>query len=439
MNVLLITFSFPPVGGVGVLRALSLAKYLPSEGIRVDVLTARNAPAVGRDQALLQQVPADVTIHRTWTLDLPFTLRKGIKKLLTRGKAPRSSSALAPAGRPGLMNRLQGLIANLLLPDPQIGWLPFAYPAARRIIRSRKIDAVIITVPPFSSVKLAARLRKAFPALPIVLDFRDEWLTTTLELVSFNSNERARRIARQTESEAVDAATAVVAVTRNAADELRKRYPHQPATKFLTVPNGYDDTPSPRLHTEPKRVDKVTLTYMGSVYGTTDPRTLLEAVAGLPADVRDRLRIRFIGHVETPAYRQALAALAPTVELVGFLSMSEAHRQLAASHYALLITRDPINVSAKFYDYLGAGKPILAAVHPEGEVRRLLDETGAGEWASINDPAALRQLLVEAVNRVTPEGSVPYRPSPEAVAAYHRKPLTRRYASLLQSFSQERA
>ncbi len=46
MNLLLITFSFPPAGGVGVLRALSLAKYLPENDIRVDVLTARNAPAV---------------------------------------------------------------------------------------------------------------------------------------------------------------------------------------------------------------------------------------------------------------------------------------------------------------------------------------------------------------------------------------------------------
>ncbi|MFY0574617.1 hypothetical protein ACN28S_09875 [Cystobacter fuscus] len=43
------------------------------------------------------------------------------------------------------------------------------------------------------------------------------------------------------------------------------------------------------------------------------------------------------------------------------------------------------------------------------------------------------------MNRVTPEGLVPHRPRSEAVAAYHRKPLTRRYASLLQSFSQERA
>ena len=83
MNVLLITFSFPPAGGVGVLRALSLAKYLPENGIRVDVLAARNAPAVGKDSALLRQVPESVTVHRTWTLDLPFWLRKAVKKVVS--------------------------------------------------------------------------------------------------------------------------------------------------------------------------------------------------------------------------------------------------------------------------------------------------------------------------------------------------------------------
>ena len=86
MNVLLITFSFPPAGGVGVLRALSLAKYLPENGIRVDVLTARNAPAVGQDLTLLKQVPESVTVHRAWTLDLPFALRKAIKTKVSVGK-----------------------------------------------------------------------------------------------------------------------------------------------------------------------------------------------------------------------------------------------------------------------------------------------------------------------------------------------------------------
>ena len=52
--------------------------------------------------------------------------------------------------------------------------MPFAFPAAKEIIRERKIDVVLITVPPYSSVYLVRKLRKAFPALPIVLDFRDE-------------------------------------------------------------------------------------------------------------------------------------------------------------------------------------------------------------------------------------------------------------------------
>ena len=44
--------------------------------------------------------------------------------------------------------------------------------------------------------------------------------------------------------------------------------------------------------------------------------------------------------------------------------------------YVLLINHDPLNVGGKFYDYVGGGKPILGAVHPEGESRRLFEECG---------------------------------------------------------------
>jgi glycosyltransferase involved in cell wall biosynthesis len=454
MNVLLITFSFPPAGGVGVLRAVSLARYLPENDLRVDVLTARNAPAVGRDQSLLEQVPSSVTVHRTWTLDLPFALRKAIKKLLSRprgssgsgvvtsratapsGSGPGSPPLKEPAGRlsaSGMLRPMRSVVANLLLPDPQIGWLPFAFPAARRIIRSRNIDVVVITVPPFSSVGLATRLRKAFPALPIVVDFRDEWITTTLSLVSFNANARARAIAHQTESAAVRAATAVVCVTEAAVHELRKRYPDQPEGKFHCIPNGFEtaaaskpDQTHVQIHDHDTRV---VLTYVGSVYGSTDPRSFLEAVAGLPPEARAQLRIRFIGHVETAVYRQALDALSGVVETVGFLPQAEALRQLRQSDYALLLTHDPINVSAKFYDYLGAGIPILAAVRPEGEVRRLLEAAHAGWWADIDSVPTLQRCLLDAIDRV--RAGAPFQASAAVIAQYHRKPLAQRYAALL--------
>ncbi|MCU1318770.1 MAG: glycosyl transferase group 1 [Edaphobacter sp.] len=441
MNVLLITFSFPPAGGVGVLRALSLAKYLPENDIRVDVLTARNAPAVGKDASLLQQVPASVTVHRSWTLDLPFWLRKAVKKGVSDGGAKAGSTAGATAKKNG-GSPLKRLIGNLLLPDPQVGWLPFAFPAARRIIRERKIDIVLITVPPFSSVRLATRLRKVFPSLPIVVDFRDEWLTTTIDLVSFNNNDRARMVAHKAEAEAVRDATAVVAVTEAARNELRGRYPGVPAEKFRCIPNGYDG-PVPTAAADPGSAapgsseQRTTLTYIGTVYGSTDPGTFIQAVQGLPEQVRSRLRIRFIGHIETPAYRAALMSLGDTIELKGFVPQAEALRAIQDTTYLLLITHDRINVAAKLYDYLGGGKPILGAVHRDGDVRRLLEETGAGWWADIDDVEAIRRVLIEAVERQGRLGEA-FQPDLESIASYHRRPLAQRYAALLRETARQR-
>ncbi len=434
MNVLLITFSFPPAGGVGVLRALSLAKYLPDSDLRVDVLTARNAPSVGRDPSLLQQVPGSVTIHRSWTLDLPFTLRKGIKKLVSGRKPPSAAAVALPAsnGAAPRVNPVKRLVGDLLLPDPQVGWLPFAFPAARRIIRDRSIDLVLITVPPFSTVLLVSRLRKAFPHLPIVLDFRDEWLSTTINLVSFNNNQRARSIAQQAESNAVRDANAVVAVTEAARFELLTRYPNEDAGKFRCIPNGFDSTPAAASPTRPPS-DTIVLTYIGTVYGSTDPANFVEAVLGLPDTLRSRLRVRYIGHIETAAYRESLLRLGDTVELRGFMPQREALAAIADTDYLLLITHDRINVAAKFYDYLAGGKPIFAAVHPTGDVRKLLEETGAGRWADINDVAAIRQLLAAILTPQAPAGA-PTR-QPDRIARYHRRELARRYALLLRELS----
>jgi hypothetical protein len=432
LNVLLITFSFPPAGGVGVLRALSLAKYLPENGIRVDVLTARNAPAVGKDLSLLQQVPSEVQVHRTWTLDLPFWLRKSVKKAITGGKASSPSTASQSSSK---KNPLRRWIGNLLLPDPQIGWLPFALPAAARIIRKRSIDAVLITVPPYSSVRLVTKLRRLFPDLPIVLDFRDEWLSTTIDLVSFNNNSRARMIARKTESEGVRDATSVVMVTEAARRELQARYPDIPAEKFLCINNGYDVAPpTEQTYSRPGQGQQIVLTYIGTVYGSTAPGTFVEAVLALPPEIRSRLRVRYIGHIETPAYREQLLSLGETIELKGFIPQAEALAAIRSTDYLLLITHDRINVAAKFYDYLGGGKPILAAVHPEGDVRRLLEETHSGQWADSGDPQAIRRMLEEAVTSF----NLAAKPNFERIASYHRRPLTARYAAILKQLVEDK-
>ncbi len=418
------------------LRALSLARYLPESGIRVDVLTARNAPSVGRDPSLLRQVPESVTVHPSWTPDLPFAVRKLVKKLVSGPGAHAASAEPAAAGRRGnpLKRLLRTTLGNLLLPDPQVGWLPFALRRARKILRARQIDAVLITVPPFSSVRLATMLRREFPALPIVVDFRDEWLTTTLDLVSFNKNERARTVAQKAESEAVRDATAVVLVTEAARRELLARYPGVDAGRFHCVPNGFETRK--RREATPARVeDRVVLTYVGSVYGSTDPANLVEAVLLLPKALRAGLRLRFIGHMETAAQRTSLERLGETVELKGFMPQAEALAAMDDTDFLLLVTHDRINVSAKFYDYLSGSKPIVALVHPEGDVRRLVEETKTGCWADIGDVRAILRLLTELLEGTGLCG-LP-QPDRERIGRYHRRPLAAEYAQLLLGLMQK--
>jgi glycosyltransferase involved in cell wall biosynthesis len=432
LNVLLVTYSFPPAGGVGVLRAASLARYFPAEGIQLDVLTARNASAVGSDPMLLKEIPTEVNIHRTVTLDLPFSIKKRIKKLIMGGK-PGKKEAIAPAGKSNLLKRL---LQDVLLPDLQVTWLPVLTCAARRIIRKRKIDLVLITVPPFSSVLLVEKLRREFPGLPIVVDFRDEWLSSTIDLVSFSRSERAQNVARNAEASAVANATAVVAVTEAARREIRARYPQEPDSKFQLIPNGFDATRLCRssLPVEISSGGKIEVVFIGSIYGSTDPTSLVEALQSLPGEVKSRFKLHFIGHIEEPRFREALLQLGEMVELKGFVPQDEALAAMNEADYALLITHDPLNVAAKFYDYIGAGKSILATVHPGGEVRRLLEELRAGRWVGSRDVEGIRQLFIETADRGNSQ-LASFRPDLVKIAQYERKALAHRYACLLHSIA----
>lgn len=437
LKVLLVVYAFPPAGGVGTLRAASLARYFPAEGIRLDVLTTRNPSSVGRDYSLLNDIPSEVTIHRTFTLDLPFGLKKRIKGLLTGGQPSSQSSAASSSARSnaGLISRM---VQDVFLPDPQVTWLPVLTRAARDIVRRRNIDVVVITGAPYSAYLLALRLRKGFPELPIVLDFRDEWVSTACDPSSFHFSRtaRARRFAIRAEAEVIASATAVVTVNQSALQEIRSRYPDYPLSKFHCIPNGFDRARVTMGSGGARREHngKVMVTYLGTVSVYSDPTALVEALQSLPPEVRDRFAFRFIGHIEGLRHRQKLLELGDLFELQGYLPQREALNALNDTDYVLLLTHDPLNVPAKFYDYLGSGKPILACIHPKNDIRNMLERLRAGWWADSRDVADIRQLLVEAAARMKSLETT-FKPDCEGISQYERKPLAQRYAALLHSLA----
>src|SRR5215475_15723473 len=85
-RILIISYLFPPAGGIGVQRALSLARYLPASGFEVHVLRASNAAAPVFDPALSKRVPASVQVHGSFTPEAPFWLRHTVWNWLSRKK-----------------------------------------------------------------------------------------------------------------------------------------------------------------------------------------------------------------------------------------------------------------------------------------------------------------------------------------------------------------
>jgi len=431
-NLLLVTYSFPPFGGVGVHRALSLAKYLPALGWNVHVLTAKNPSAVGTDLNLLRQVPQSVTVHRTLTLDLPFQLKKAIKKVIGGKSAAKPSVPAPSSARRSLVSSVLQALKDFLSPDPQVLWLPFAIRRAARIVAQNNIGVVLVTVPPYSSLRIGIALKKRFPKITLVSDLRDEWLTYYFHTLAYNRSNKALKRATQIERACVECSTRVVTVTERARMEMRRRYPDQPSDKFALNGNGYDPEAFRNFSPRPNHTAEVLLGYTGTVYAPTDPARFSEALDRLPESVRARLRIRFIGHVENPAYRAQLERHSPIVRLDGFLPQAEAVAALESMDFLLLIWNDAINIPGKFYDYLGTGKPIVAFADPDGEVWRIMSTTRAGWCADGRSAADIAQLLIRICENKAAM-LAEYAPDCEAIRRCERPRRAAEYSALLDA------
>jgi glycosyltransferase involved in cell wall biosynthesis len=78
---------------------------------------------------------------------------------------------------------------------------------------------------------------------------------------------------------------------------------------------------------------------------------------------------------------------------------------------ALLIVQPVTTVSipAKLYEYMAAGRPILALAEPGGETADLVTRSGAGLAVLADDEAAIEDALVSVV-RLAGEGFAPVDP-----------------------------
>jgi glycosyltransferase involved in cell wall biosynthesis len=128
----------------------------------------------------------------------------------------------------------------------------------------------------------------------------------------------------------------------------------------------------------------------------------------------------------------------PYIRRLGFVSHDESVGLLRSADALFLPMHDLADgrrariVPGKTYEYLAAGRPILAAV-PDGDARDLLLRAGNAVVRSPRDVDG----LVEAL-RLLAAGAVPAQAKPDVIAPFHRHALTARMASILDGVVPQR-
>ena len=143
----------------------------------------------------------------------------------------------------------------------------------------------------------------------------------------------------------------------------------QNPAKFKYIPNGIPDVllddNLKQKHT-PKDSSKIRLTYAGALGIGNGMDAFMEFLAAQPEDISEQYEFEFIGTgYRKAAYEQALSQVS-NVSFHPKITRAELHKRLAQTDLCFIAWRDlPLyryGVAAqKYFDYMAAGKPILAA------------------------------------------------------------------------------
>jgi glycosyltransferase involved in cell wall biosynthesis len=240
----------------------------------------------------------------------------------------------------------------------------------------------------------------------------------------------------------VTRADSVVCVTAQHADLLRRRYPRLPAGKFVTIPNGYDESEWEGVRDGGAyQAATFVITYAGWLYEERTPEPLFRALRSLidrgDVDI-SRLQIDLIGWCET-AQGQSVKALAARwgldqcLRIEGPFTKNETFRRLTGSSLLLLLAEGwTLRVPAKAYEYLRAGRPVLALTPTEGAIADLFRRTGGGWVVEHTDDSGITAAVREAYRSWS--GGQPARtPDPRVVGEFDRARLASRLAAILDS------
>lgn len=390
-----VVYFFPPWGGVGAQWTVKLIKYLHRAGWRASVVTVRESAPWLIDQGASTDLPPDLAVRRAPNFDLPAKL---MKQRIRRAESVERRAA-QPSLRGIIVRLVRHIYDNYYVLEGQLPWLITATIAG--LGPARESEVILATIRP-PAAALVGVLLKGVTKRPLVLDYRDFWTQATTVPA------RGPRLAIEEwlERQALRASDHVVTSSQGVLDSLHEKFADIPFEGSV-LPLGFD--PDDALAPGEGDGRTLSIVYAGSFLATRSPEVFLRGVRrALDADpgLSQRLIIDFYGVFGGPGNEALVRELRldGVVRVHGFVEHAQAVQLIRKADWLLLIIETLPNwngqgkftgaYTSKLFEYLGAGRPILALV-PPSLAADLITTAHAGIALPNDDPSAVARAIAE--------------------------------------------
>jgi len=374
-KVLFITYYWPPSGKASLHWPLKIIKHLPSFGWQPLVLTVDEDTFSQKDETFINEIRSEVKVIRAKSFE-PFDI---YKKFTGKGKDEQlvASETISNKNK-SFTHRLSIWIRmNIFIPDARVGWYFPAVKVGLSLLKKEKVNAIVSIGPPHTTHLIGKKISSKL-GLPHIPVFIDPWVDISYYR-NFKRNKLTLSIDNRLEKSVLQNATAAVFVTETMKDDYIKKYPFiNEKSKVLYWGYSEEDFMMDDGKWKTEEGKEEVILHAGNIFDYQNPKQFWKTLKDV-IDKGRKLKLVFIGTV-SPEIKHSItnAGLNLYTEYRGFLPYKEMLKEMMKSSYLLVCATEPRHVPGKLFEYLRAGKPIIAFGDGNEEVKKILTEANAG-------------------------------------------------------------
>tara|TARA_B100000579_G_scaffold73258_1_gene56231 strand:- start:67750 stop:69024 length:1275 start_codon:yes stop_codon:yes gene_type:complete len=388
-KILIITYYWPPKGGVGVQRWLKLTKYLCKYNYEPIIYTPEDGFSPLEDQSLVDTISPRLTILKTNIFEpqkiFSFLFRKKVK-----------SDILIRTKKSWLDKVFVWLRSNFCIPDSRSFWIQPSIKFLNKYIEKNPIDLIISTGPPHSMHMIAFALKKQHQ-INWIADFRDPWTGIEyfkqLPLLSFV---KKRHI--NLEYKILSNADLTLSVSPSWAKQLSDLG----AKKTAILTNGYDSEDY-QINNVTVDSNKFTIGHFGLYNELRDHDFLWKTIKEIvkhKLDFSNKLQFLFAGEIHADFFMK-IKTYQFDQKLIyhEYLNHANSIQYMMQCDLLLVTQGDAASVNgrlpAKFFEYLRARRPILAIGKKNSDLDKIIQNISYAWFVDFDNSTLLHNTILQ--------------------------------------------